>query len=624
MADKKDKAPSKESKNSELTTSNSHEKPLLDEKPLKEPADIDTSHLTLDESSGQPGGTLESERELEAPTIDTSHLSLEEDSNLKPSNGPTEDLSQDNNETTEKSPPDEPQVDTPAEKVKPSENLLFVKNPLANNSPEQGVDPVSEKISKYSEKKEGSDQIILSSGIPDSEFIEERQPDEPASAPSEEPENIDAEHSEGPIKSILDTVKKPEKIVRNAWSQSSARKYLIDNVESFRVKDEDHNMESVIEKVYGGAVEKKFSPGKFLKENLLFSFLLFLFLFLAGWKAAGIFFPEFMPAINDQIIETVKNTALGKQKTKPEGEKKPVVTNHANMKVINKTLSHCLIEPKARMAFNSAFASVGYEFTERSLTLSYDEVHDIIRVWKTMNMEFYISDAIFRFRELAKLALPVTQNANKVVSDYSQSLLKIKQQADELENSIRNIKTSGGNQTTYTINERIPLRNKLNKLNTRLAEEPDQKRFDQLMKKIALVENILSGREKPGRVEPDQLTEKDPEWLMSTSETASNDIATPIMGKTLPAIQMPADKLKKVFPKLTAFRLSELENALDDLLKLTALIIYLPENRLIPYKLELSGLNRRLNKTMKKELSSWLNFDRCLAKERANVSATSK
>jgi len=84
MADKKDKTPSEESENSELTTSNSHEKPLQDEKPLKKSADIDTSHLTLDEPSGQPpGGTLESERELDAPAIDTSHLSLEEDDNVK-------------------------------------------------------------------------------------------------------------------------------------------------------------------------------------------------------------------------------------------------------------------------------------------------------------------------------------------------------------------------------------------------------------------------------------------------------------------------------------------------------------------------------------------------------------
>ena len=106
-------------------------------------------------------------------------------------------------------------------------------------------------------------------------------------------------------------------------------------------------MEAAFEKIYGGATEKRFDPRKFFKENLLFSFLLFILIFLIGWKAAGILFPNFMPGINDQIIETVKNTASIEPKAKPKEEKKPVVTNEANKDKIEATLSHCLVEPDA-------------------------------------------------------------------------------------------------------------------------------------------------------------------------------------------------------------------------------------------------------------------------------------
>ena len=625
MADKKDNPPSKETAKSELTTSDSLEKPLLDEKLLEETADIDTSHLTIDESAGQPGSALENEQEIEAPAINTSYLSLEEEDSIKPTNKPADDLTPGNDETAAGPSSEEPmdEITLSTDGPESVQEQLVTQNPQAQKTPEATVDSPSEEVAEAPAKKEDAEQVMLTTGISDAEFDEEMQAATTAEGSTEDPEYDEDEHSESPIKSILDTVKKPENIVRNAWSNSSARRFLIDNVESFRVKDEDQNMESVIEKMYGGVVEKKFAPGKFLKENLLFSFLLFIFLFLVGWKAAGIFFPDFMPAINDQIIETVKKTTSRKAAVKPE-EKKPIVTNIANKEKIDEVLSHCLVEPDARIAFASAFTPVGYEFTDRSLTLSYDEVHDSIRAWEKMNMEFYTRDAILRFRELSKLALPVTENANKAVSDYNQSLLLIKQQAATLDKRIRNIQTRGGNQSIDTINKRIPLINKLDKINKRLADEPDQMRFDQLLKKISVVENILSGREMPARVEPDQLTEKDPDWLMSTAETASSDIATPIIAKTLPAIQTPADKLKKVNPKLTNFHLSELEKALDDLLRLTALIIYLPENRLISYKLELSGLNRRLNKTMKKELSAWMNFDQCLANGRAGVSAVSE
>ena len=111
---------------------------------------------------------------------------------------------------------------------------------------------------------------------------------------------------------------------------------------------------------------------------------------------------------------------------------------------------------------------------------------------------------------------------------------------------------------------------------------------------------------------------------MTVADTASADIGVLIEQKVTPAIQVPADKLKNVFPKLTAFHLTELEKSLDGLLKLTSLIIFLPENKLIPYRLELSGLNRRLNKHMKHELPQWLSFNRCLASTRAEALAVPK
>ena len=57
------------------------------------------------------------------------------------------------------------------------------------------------------------------------------------------------------------------------------------------------------------------------------------------------------------------------------------------------------------------------------------------------------------------------------------------------------------------------------------------------------------------------------------------------------------------------------------LVGLISLIIFLPENKLIPYRLELSGLNRRLNKLMKQELPQWLSYNRCLATTRAEALA---
>ncbi|MEA1888970.1 MAG: hypothetical protein U9N50_04215 [Pseudomonadota bacterium] len=628
MIDKKDNAPSEKSAKSELTTSSSIDKPLLDEDPPEKAADIDTSHLTLDESSGQPGSTLEKEQEVEAPAINTSYLSLEKEENIEPTGKPAVDLPSGNGEKVAGSSSEDQmdEIDLSADEPESAQEQLEIKNPLAQNLPdadsdvEPDTEPSSENIADASENNEADDQVMLTTDIPDAEFDKEMLDSTTDKAPGKSPDNEDEENPEGPIQSILETVKKPEKVVRNAWTNSSARRFLIDNVESFRVKDEDQNMESVIEKMYGGKVENKFTPGKFLKDNLLFSFLLFLFLFLVGWKVAGIFFPEFMPRINDQIIETVQNTTSRIKADKPADKKKPVVINIGNKAQIDEALSNCLVEPDARMAFSSAFAAVGYEFSDHTLTLSYEETKDSIKVWQDMDMGYYIKDAILRFSTLAMLSLPAIQDAQNTVADYKQSLINISEQTDGLENRIRDIQTAGGNQSTYTVNERIPLRNQLDRLNARLVEEPDLARFDHVLKKITLVENILSGREKPARVEPDQLTVEDPEWLMSTAESASETIATPIREKVLPAIQTPAGELKKVFPKLTAFHLSQLDKALDDLLKLSALITFLPENMLTPYKLELSGLSRRLNDTMEKEFSTWMSFDRCLTKERGQVS----
>jgi hypothetical protein len=376
-------------------------------------------------------------------------------------------------------------------------------------------------------------------------------------------------------------------------------------------------MEEVIEKMYGGATEGKFSPVKFLRENILFSFLISILLFLVGWKAAGILFPDFMPAINDQIIETVQKQTSNKIKT-PE-KSKPVVTNTANKEIIDSTLAHCLVEPAARTQFAAAFNKVGYEYSNQSLTIAYEETRDSIKVWESLDMDFYIKDTALRFGELAGLALPYIENAREEVSDYSRSLIRISEEAKELDARIRNIKTRGGNQSTNTINERLPLRNKLNKLNSRLEDEPDQERFIKILAKLGLIEQILLGNEEPDRVKPDQITEKDPDWLISTADTAASEIAAPINDYVLPAIQLQSEKLKESSPKLTGYHLSELEIALDNLLKLSSLIIFLPENKLVPYQLEISGLNRRLNKLMKKKLPVWINDNQCLTTMRSEA-----
>ena len=600
-----------------LSTSSSLDKPLLDENTIEESTDIDISHLTVEEIAAQAGNALETDREQQAPAINTSHLSLESDGKSPATSNSADDFDLHKSVGTDQEASNKTIADAAPAEAESNESSLYVKNPLAGKASADSEGEITTN-EPSPEDKTGNEQVMLSSGIADADFDKDIQHDgKNAGATVDDLEDDDGTTSDSPIKSILETVKKPEKIVRTAWSNSSARRYLIDNIDSYREKDEDQNMEEVIEKIYGGATESKFSPVKFLKDNILFSFLLSLLIFLIGWKAAGIFFPEFMPAINDQIIETVQKATSSKPAVDVPAKKKAIVLNEANKEVIETTLSHCLIEPDARKQFTTAFGEVGYEFSNRPLMLAYEEMNDSISVWEGMNMNFYVKDAILRFRELAGLALPVLEYARKEVSNYSRSLIQISEQAKELEARIKQIKTDGGNQTTHTVNERLPLRNKLDELNFRLAEEPDQERFLQLLTKLAYIEKVLSGDEMPGRIKPEQITKNEPEWLMVTTNTTASEIAVPINEKVLPAIRIPAQKLEGSLPKLTAFHLTELENALENLLQLSSLIIYLPENILIPYKLELSGLNRRLNRLMKKELPEWMNYNRCLATQRA-------
>jgi uncharacterized protein YdcH (DUF465 family) len=596
-------------------TSSSLDKPLLDEKPLEEVADIDTSHLTLDDNTAQAGGSLEKEREESAASIKTSHLSLKDEGKTPASNKPENNAEQTQPPVNEQETTDQSFSET---KPEPDDGSLIINNPYVKK---ESSESTAEKPDSSSEIAPKDEQVMLTSGVSDAEFEKEAHSEEAKNTTDEIISENDFNPEEtGAIKQLLDTVKKPENIVRDAWSNSSARRYLIDNVDSYRQKDEDQNMEEVIEKIYGDASEDKFSPGKFLKENILFSFLVSIFLFLVGWKAAGIFFPDVMPAINDQIIESVQKQTSNKTKTAEKS--KPVVTNTANKEKIDSTLAHCLVKPAARKQFAAAFNKVGYEYSNQSLTIAYEETRDSIKVWESLDMDFYIKDTVLRFGELAGLALPYIENAREEVSDYSRSLIRISEEANELESRIRKIKTSKGNQSTNTINERLLLRNKLNKLNSRLAEEPDQERFIKILAKLGLIEQILLGHEEPFRVVPDQITEKDPDWLIATADTAASEIVAPINEYVLPPIQLQTEKLKESSPKLAAYHLSELEIALDNLLNLSSLIVFLPENKLVPFELETSGLNRRLNKLMKMKLPAWINTNQCLTTMRSASLAT--
>ena len=613
MVDEKDNNNSEESREPAITKSSSLDKPLADDSP-QPVADIDTSHLTLEESTTPAGNSLEDIEEDETPAIDTSHLSIEENSKPEVSATAADDFDLDENAPAGQQPTDKPAA--PAA----DENLIIVDNPLANKAAAETGS--SKAAAKATDKPEPShadsgdaQEVTLNTSQSDEEFERELEADVRGKSTAAENKDSD-EQSDSPIESILSTVKKPENIVRNAWANSSLKRYLLENFETYRVKDEDRNMEDVIEKMYGGASEDGFSIKKFIKDNILFSFLAILFLFLVGWKTAGFLFPEIMPSINDQIIETVQKTTSSKPAAKKAEKKEPVVINQVNREKIEQTLSHCLVEPSARSAFTDAFSKTGYEFTDRSLTIAYEEVSDSIKVWQDMNVDFYTSDAVLRFNQLAELALPVILDARTAVSEYDSSLREMSAKADELENRIQNIKTSGGNQSTYTINERIPLRNELDKLNARLAEEPDRERFAELLSKLKMAEQVLTGEAESEWIKPDQITEKEPDWLLSVPDTASTEIAQPINEFVLPVIQTPADKLKTVSPKLTAYNLSELETGIDNLLKLSALITYLPENRLIPFVLESAGLSRRLNKLMNKDLPQWTNYNNCLSQTR--------
>jgi hypothetical protein len=267
------------------------------------------------------------------------------------------------------------------------------------------------------------------------------------------------------------------------------------------------------------------------------------------------------------------------------------------------------------------FSLNGFNFIKGPLTSSYDQISDSIRFSNGMNMDFYIEDAILRHRELEKLALPVIDEAIVAVSAYRGAIERLADEAANLEAEIRNIQTSKGNQSTATINQRIPLRNKLNKINLRLEQEPGINRFDEILETLKHSKNNLRITESIARITPDGLTKKDPAWLIPISETESGKIAQPIISDVLPPIKSQADKLKSSSPKLTGYHLSELKIASENLIKLSALIRYLPENMLVPYELELNGLTRRLNELMKKKYTAWMSVDQCLIDKRAEVMA---
>ncbi|MCK5360873.1 MAG: hypothetical protein KAJ95_09625, partial [Gammaproteobacteria bacterium] len=89
MVDTKDNKPEDKGSKPALTTSSSLDKPLLDENTVEKSADIDTSHLTLNDSVAKAGTSLEEERDVSAPSIKTSHLSLNDEDKL-PVNSKTE------------------------------------------------------------------------------------------------------------------------------------------------------------------------------------------------------------------------------------------------------------------------------------------------------------------------------------------------------------------------------------------------------------------------------------------------------------------------------------------------------------------------------------------------------
>jgi hypothetical protein len=143
MADKKDNNPEDKGSNPALTTSSSLDKPLLDEKLEEKAADIDTSHLTIDDNAAQAGGGLENEHEKDTPAIDISHLSLEEkDSEPQKPNIPDDDFDSNENiaedqTATGESPPNA----APAEPDS-NESQLNINNPLARKT---GTETPAEK-----------------------------------------------------------------------------------------------------------------------------------------------------------------------------------------------------------------------------------------------------------------------------------------------------------------------------------------------------------------------------------------------------------------------------------------------------------------------------------------------
>jgi hypothetical protein len=420
---------------------------------------------------------------------------------------------------------------------------------------------------------------------------------------------------------ILAIIGGPESMVRRAWKHSSARQYLLKNVDSLRIEDENQRMETVIEQTYGGALEKKFSPGRFIKNNILFSVLVLILLFAIGSLLVQNLYPEQFPKIPTKpVAEIEKDNA---RKAALVAQQRPVEINHINKVRIEETLSHCLVLPASREQFLSEFSKTGYQFSNRELGIAYQEVRGYLNNWAALNVDDYVRDSARRFEALAAILQPLLIESGRVAADYQASIAERRKQVQDLEQRIDALTTTSGTRATDIINQRIQLRNQLTEIQASLQDEPSDAALSVLADSSVSLSRILDGQQRPDRIKPDELDDSQPEWLTSLPTVEADQFPATLREQLVPQIRQHIDTLETAHQEVAAYHVDELTQLLEHNGMLAALVAYAPENMLLPFEAEIRGLDRRLNTLLPRAQDSWLSIEGCLAEARtASKSAT--
>ena len=426
----------------------------------------------------------------------------------------------------------------------------------------------------------------------------------------------ETETGDSPRASILHALAIPENAIKHAYRNSNLREKLLENLDWYRVRVENQQMEEILEKTYGGAAEKGFNPAHFIRSNLLVSLLVVLLAALAIRLVVMVNSPE--PQSDDESIVASAVTAEQKMSRPPAAGHKVVTINYVNKSEITALLQHCLVLPDTRREIDQRFTKTGYEFSEPNLTRAYEQLHDFTTVYDRLEIPTRVQDAINRFGILAHAMMPALRDAREKVSTYRKQLSEIHNQVDGLEKQLAAL--SIGRQDTNTINRQIKLRSERDHLNDILTKSPDNQQFDVLDKAI---DRLEKGFAKPDAIQRMSLEEKEaelPRWFASLPDDTMDNLKTALQDSVQPEIALHANALSPTLAELSTFHIRELTDVLEQLYLVASSIMYTPERLLDTYNKDIHGVDKRLGALLGTEHSEWLSFDPCVQQARAKSS----